>query len=265
MRKYPYGIGLLYRRKTLSTPCGRWNPILEPPFGQLELVSCDEPGENSIFPCDPGPNRLLTRLLARKGFARAILRSGEEAASSGASKLPPDFRESAGLLSQIQDEITSQATSSYSLDCLAGWLTLAAVIVILLVALFPFNFSVQATGFRREGFFIEWLTPVAKHWLGWFLNVLFFFPFGVAWAWWTRATGRLRLANWLATGLAGFTLSLAVEWLQLYVPTRDSSWDDVFMNTLGALVGWLFFRYLGTACLRFVENALDDWSAALGR
>ena len=167
-------------------------------------------------------------------------------------------------MSDLQNEIESRG-SSYVLDPLAGWLTLAAVIVIFLVALFPFNFSIQATVSRREGFFLDWLTPVAKSWGGWFLNVLFFFPFGVGWAWWTRATNRRRLRSWVAAGVAGLFLTVTVEYLQLFVPTRDSSWDDVLMNTLGTLLGWLAFRYVGAACLRYVDNAMDDLSSALGR
>jgi glycopeptide antibiotics resistance protein len=168
------------------------------------------------------------------------------------------------VLSHIHNEIPTES-ASYSLDPLAGWLTLAALVAIFFVALFPFNFSLQATAFRRQGFFLTWLTPVAKHWLGWFLNVLFFFPFGLGWAWWTRASGRRRLGGWLVTGLVGMVLSFTVEFLQLYVPRRDSSWDDVVMNTLGALVGWIVFRFLGAASLRFADSALDDLSASLGR
>lgn len=151
------------------------------------------------------------------------------------------------------------------LDPLAGWVTLAAVTAILLVALFPFNFSVQATAYRREVFFLAWLTPVAKSWKGWFLNVLFFFPFGFGWAWWTRATNRRRLQGWMVAGAAGMLLSAAVEYLQLFVPVRDSSWDDVFMNALGTVIGWMVFRYVGKASLRYVDQALDELSSALER
>lgn len=151
------------------------------------------------------------------------------------------------------------------LDPLAGWLTLAAVLAIFLVAFFPFNFSIGATAYRREGFFLHWLTPVAKSWGGWLLNILFFFPFGIGWAWWTSATNRRRLHRWFVAGVAGLLLSLTVEYLQLFVPVRDSSWDDVFMNTLGMLIGWLLYRYAGAACLRFVDHALDDLTSVLER
>lgn len=199
----------------------------------------------------------------RQIFQEGIIGAGKRSPRADAQYSSPDAGESTKLLSDIQNK-TEVRGSSYVLDPLAGWLTLAAVIVIFLVALFPFNFSIQATAFRREGFFLFWLTPVAKGWTGWFLNILFFFPFGIGWAWWTSATNR-RLHNWVVTGLAGLFLTLTVEYLQLLVPARDSSWDDVVMNTLGTLLGWLVFRYAGAACLRYVDNALDDLSSALGR
>lgn len=148
---------------------------------------------------------------------------------------------------------------------MAGWLTLAAVAVILFLTLFPFDFSVQATALRRAGFFLDWLTPVGKDWRGWVLNVLFFVPFGFLWAWWTGLRHRRWLASGVAAVWAGLVLSLTVEWSQLYLPTRDASWDDVLTNTLGAFLGWLFFRYFGAICLRFVESAMEELSEALER
>lgn len=172
------------------------------------------------------------------------------------------FRETTEILNHILDDSQSQPPS-YFLDPLAGWLTLVAVLAILVVALFPFNFSVQATALRREGFFLDWLNLVSKHWRGWLLNVLFFVPFGFGWAWWTQTKGWRRFGGWLACGIAGLILSLAVESLQLYLPTRVSSWDDVFTNTLGSLVGWILYRYCGGRCLSFVDSGLEDLSRAL--
>jgi glycopeptide antibiotics resistance protein len=165
-------------------------------------------------------------------------------------------------LSPFLDRSESQIPSPL-LDPLAGWMTLAAILVILVVALFPFDFSAQATVLRRQGFFLDWFALDGKHWLGWLLNILFFTPFGFGWAWWTRVKGWRHLGGWIATVLAGLMLSLTVEWLQLFLPPRASSWDDVLSNTLGTMVAWLFFQYFGGKCLRFVESAFDDLSGAL--
>lgn len=44
------------------------------------------------------------------------------------------------------------------------------------------------------------------------------------------------------TVLAGFSLSLGIELLQLVVPGRTTATADVLCNTLGAAVGWLLAR-----------------------
>jgi glycopeptide antibiotics resistance protein len=46
------------------------------------------------------------------------------------------------------------------------------------------------------------------------------------------------------TALSGFTLSLIIELCQLFNINRVTDIDDLLMNTLGALVGWVIFRLL---------------------
>lgn len=139
--------------------------------------------------------------------------------------------------------------SSIGVHRFAGWFTLGIVLIILAGTLFPFHFSVEATASRRAGFFLFWFAPVQKRWLGWLLNVAMFLPFGFGLTWWARTRERQRLSSPLALALAGFLFSYSVEFLQLFVVTRDSSWDDVLMNTAGALVGWFIYERWGARLL----------------
>jgi glycopeptide antibiotics resistance protein len=169
---------------------------------------------------------------------------------------------------ELLNQTTGNSSTPYSpsfFDPLAGWLTLVAAGVIFYIALYPFNFSPGVTALRRQGPFFDWFVLVAKSWDGWLENVLFFMPFGLGWAWWSRVKGRRIGGSWWATGLLGLLFSFGIEFLQLYVPTRDSSWDDVVMNTLGALAGWALFRYCGAPCLRFMESALEELTASIER
>jgi glycopeptide antibiotics resistance protein len=157
------------------------------------------------------------------------------------------------------------ASSSERLNILAGWLTLAVVLIILAGTLFPFRFSVEETAPHRVGFFLFWFAPVQKDWTGWLLNLALFLPFGFGLAWWARVRGWKWLSGPVAVGAAGFLLSYAVEFLQLFVMWRSSSWDDVLMNTAGALAGRLLFERWGAGVLRSAEAIFTGFIATIER
>ena len=54
----------------------------------------------------------------------------------------------------------------------------------------------------------------------------------------------------LLTMAAGVFLSYCIEFMQIYIPTRDSGWEDVFTNATGAVVGYFLFELLGKSILK---------------
>jgi len=138
----------------------------------------------------------------------------------------------------------SPASSSWSNRVL-----ILAVAGILFLTLYPFRFD-----FSRH--LPRMLFPFSLG--GWgkdtgrfddFLNILLFVPFGFGLAEKLRERGKSRLATLGATLAAGALLSYAVELLQIYIPQRDSGWEDVFTNSLGAVVGAMLFDLFGEATL----------------
>jgi glycopeptide antibiotics resistance protein len=70
------------------------------------------------------------------------------------------------------------------------------------------------------------------------VNVLGFIPFGFALcAWMRRDGGRKPLPVPFMVVLMGAGISLLIELLQVYLPTRDSSLTDLVNNILGTYVG----------------------------
>jgi len=80
-------------------------------------------------------------------------------------------------------------------------------------------------------------------WNDLFVNILGFLPFGFAvFAWAAKAGAR---KNARAIGIAlllGAGISLFIELLQVYLPSRDSSLTDVMNNVLGTYIGARLFQ-----------------------
>jgi len=73
------------------------------------------------------------------------------------------------------------------------------------------------------------------------INIVGFIPFGFYWAAYVSTLRSARNVT-AATILLGFLISLLIEVLQAYLPTRDSGMNDLITNTLGTSVGALLHR-----------------------
>lgn len=76
------------------------------------------------------------------------------------------------------------------------------------------------------------------------VNLLGFIPFGLLFA--VLLSNRQRRAGYviIAVTLCGFAISLGIETIQAWIPTRSSSSLDLLLNTLGAAVGALGSRIM---------------------
>ncbi len=88
---------------------------------------------------------------------------------------------------------------------------------------------------RFEPFWEEY-KPIREHWRDILLNVIAFIPFGFALC---ASWGPRRPVRWtiFLTTCFGFAVSLAIEFFQSYLPTRNSGTTDLFTNSLGTFVG----------------------------
>jgi VanZ like family len=100
-----------------------------------------------------------------------------------------------------------------------------------------------------------------------FLNVLLFIPLGFGLSETLLEKGRSRISTFFAVWIAGFFLSYAIEFTQLYIPGRDSGWEDVITNSSGSAVGFFLFIVLGSFLLRLLyqtERALESFATVSG-
>jgi glycopeptide antibiotics resistance protein len=92
-----------------------------------------------------------------------------------------------------------------------------------------------------------------------FLNALLFAPFGFALSQFFPARRRPLLKSIALAVAAGAALSYSIEIVQLYLPSRDSAWDDVLANTAGTLAGIIF----GLVSGGFIYRKLSVWEIHL--
>ena len=126
---------------------------------------------------------------------------------------------------------------------------LLATAGILFLTMYPFRFSFHVLPHGASPFFLG-NSGKGGGFADAFLNVLLFVPFGFGLAEKLRERG-VSLGLVLVTALAcGAFFSYAIEFLQLYIPERDSGWEDVLTNGSGSLVGAVFYLGIGAFIVR---------------
>jgi VanZ family protein len=130
-------------------------------------------------------------------------------------------------------------------------LALAFISLIIYASLYPF------TDWRNQGIspLIYLTAPLPKYWTGFDVatNVLGYAPLGFLLSLASLRSGHMRWAMLLAV-LGALLLSLALETLQSYLPSRIPSNVDLALNTLGAALG----AYTAWALEKL--GALGRWS-----
>jgi glycopeptide antibiotics resistance protein len=131
-----------------------------------------------------------------------------------------------------------------SLNRWAAGTIVISLFLIVVLTLAPFNFDFEggvafaeiASRFSHRSSTDDWIA-----------NVLLYLPLGfslAAWLWIKRVSESIQFACVL---LFAFSLSAAVEVLQVFLDSRVSASTDIYANSVGAVLGFLGFNYWGRA------------------
>jgi glycopeptide antibiotics resistance protein len=147
-----------------------------------------------------------------------------------------------------------------------GWsnrILILAIAGILFLTLYPFRFVLNRhlPAVASPLFLAGWGKPSGLFDV--FLNVLLFVPFGFGLAGKIRERGKSPLAALALAFAAGALFSYSIEFLQFFIPERDSGWEDVVTNSTGAVLGCLTSQYCGLAVFRLLnywERVIDAFA-----
>ncbi|MGO3650755.1 MAG: VanZ family protein [Vagococcus sp.] len=87
-----------------------------------------------------------------------------------------------------------------------------------------------------------------------FQNILFFVPLGVS-----LPVMWQRFQHLFPTIIAGLSFSLFIEGGQLFTPYRYTDINDLIMNTLGVIIGWLLARFIFKWQIQRKQGENLDW------
>jgi glycopeptide antibiotics resistance protein len=138
--------------------------------------------------------------------------------------------------------------------CWSNRILLLSIVGVLFLTLFPFRISLHPHNLPKSSpFFLGGgFKPTST--LDFVLNVLLFVPFGFG----ISSKFRQRNCPWpltfFSTALVGAVFSYLIELAQLYIPLRDSGWEDVFSNATGAMLGVVAFAAIGKVTFRTLSR-----------
>jgi glycopeptide antibiotics resistance protein len=160
--------------------------------------------------------------------------------------------ESAGFdagIMKIDDSLHRQSSAAW-----ANRILILSVLGICYLTLFPFVIRISAARLFQKTAFLLGSSAKKPHSIDFFLNVLLFIPFGFGLSAQARKRGATKwIAFLIALGIGAATC-YTVEFLQYFIPTRDSGWDDVISNTLGSVVGFILFELCGAPILEVASS-----------
>jgi glycopeptide antibiotics resistance protein len=151
--------------------------------------------------------------------------------------------------------------NAYFLDLLKDYALVAtSILVVLLATLYPFNFSFPDSFSLQELLNSFSNTSSLQDTVN---NILLFIPLGFfCSSLLQRYRAKLGLEI-LIVILTSASLSAIVECLQVFLPGRRPTPDDIINNTIGGFVGWLCFNWLLSRSfaniLARIENNTSRW------
>ncbi|MBD2086060.1 VanZ family protein [Trichocoleus sp. ST-U3] len=138
-----------------------------------------------------------------------------------------------------------------------------SLLLILVVTLFPYDFAFKENASKINYRFLTSEFFKLRNFYDLITNVLLFSPFGFVFSCLMQQKRFLGRKTLVFILLTSFCLSFTIEILQLFIPSRSSSFVDIGASILGAFIGFLSFRLGGDKILGAALNLLRSSNSFL--
>jgi glycopeptide antibiotics resistance protein len=169
------------------------------------------------------------------------------------------------MLFDLEGAMQNQAEYTTFRSPTSSWsnrILIAAVAGILFLTLFPFRFDFATRLPSNAAPLLLGRSAKVGGPLNVFLNILLFVPFGFGLSETLHERGKSWKLTFILTLLAGALFSYIIEYMQFFIPSRDSGWEDVFTNSAGAVTGFILFKRWGRGAVCFLsdrDSRLTKW------
>ena len=138
---------------------------------------------------------------------------------------------------------------------LAPQIVICSILLILVATLFPFNFTLEDKLSLSAiiGRFKQTTTFLSDQ----IKNVFLFMPLGFGLMCWLQRARIGTIAKLATVVFISFSLSLLVEILQAFLPSREPTFADIFNNTFSGLLGCLCFYFWNFKIINNISVFLD--------
>ena len=137
---------------------------------------------------------------------------------------------------------------------LAPQLVICSILIILVATLFPFDFSFQNGSIAL---IVSKFKRTSTHLSDQIKNLLLFLPlgFGLMCLFYNRRLGAI--AKPITVLLTSFSLSLFVEILQAFTPSREPTIADIYNNTFSGFLGIICFYLWNSQIISYAAKVLE--------
>ncbi|OWY67894.1 hypothetical protein B7486_29015 [cyanobacterium TDX16] len=134
-------------------------------------------------------------------------------------------------------------------------LLVASILVVLVATLYPFNF------FLIDSFSIQIIIDSfnnASSFQDLVNNILLFLPLGFSFTAFLQRTNLKPVSKFLLVAFVSASLSLLVEILQIFLPSRTPTPADITNNTIGGIVGMGCFYIWHSQSLLYILSSIEN-------